>query len=379
MELSDCRKRIDELDDQIAQCFQERMRISEEVGRIKRERNLPTFVPQREREILARVSKAVAPELGGYVRMLYAALLDVSRAHQQNSNAVEGELSKSIQTARLLTPPNFPDIATVAVQGEEGANAQVAAEHFFQVPEITYVRSFAGVAQAVEKGLCKYGVLPVENSNFGTVGQVYDLMLEHKFYIARSAKMQITHSLLARPGVALENLREVYSHPQALGQCEQFFRDHPRIKPIPAENTAGAAEMVANAGRDDIGALASRNCARLYNLAILADNVQNGANNYTRFICISKNMQIYPGASRISLVLALPHRPGALYQILSKFAALGLNLLKLESRPAPGSDFEFRFYFDLAAQECTPSVLHLLDGLAADLDTFNFLGWYSEN
>ncbi len=378
MELTDCRKRIDELDEQIAKCFEERMRISEQVGKVKRAANMPTFVPQREREILAHVSRSVAPELAGYVRVLYATMLDVSRAHQIDTNSEAGTLSPIILAARASTPAQFPKMATVAVQGEEGAYAQQAAEHFFEVPEITYVRNFAGVAAAVEKGLCDYGILPVENSNFGTVGPVYALMLEHQFHIARSLRMHVAHNLLARKGTRLDDLREVYSHPQAIGQCEKFFRDHPKIKAIPAENTATAATMVAHSERTDIAAIASKNCAKLYGLDILQENIQSSANNYTRFICISKNLEVYPGASRISLVLSLPHRPGSLYAVIAKFAALGLNLLKLESRPAPGSDFEFRFYFALAAPDCSEHVLKLLDNLNAELDTFNFLGWYTE-
>ncbi|MBR0458034.1 MAG: chorismate mutase [Victivallales bacterium] len=378
MELSDYRAKIDELDDQIVRCFQERMKCSEEIGNIKREKHQPTFVPQREREILARVSKAVPPELAGYVRVLYATLMDVSRARQIETSHEAGDLSQSILHARENTPALFPTLATVAVQGEEGAYAQIAAEHFFDVPEITWVKNFEGVATAVEKGLCRYGILPVENSNYGTVGPVYSLMLEHKFFIARSLKMHIAHHLLAPQGTRLEDIREVYSHPQALGQCEKFFREHPKVKAVPVENTATAAAMVAMSSRNDIAAIASQNCAKLYNLTSLSQDIQTSANNYTRFICISKDLEIYPGASRISLVLSLPHRPGSLYAVIAKFAALGLNLLKLESRPAPGSDFEFRFYFDLAAQDCSPHILTLLDNLNAELEPFHFLGWYSE-
>ena len=195
----------------------------------------------------------------------------------------------------------------------------------------------------------------------------------------RSLKLHIRHSLVARPGATLDGIREIISHEQALGQCSEFLKAHPEIKAIPVENTAIAAKQVAESGRSDIAAISSIRCAELYNLSVLSDHVQNNENNYTRFICISKELELYPGANRISIMLSLSHRPGALYGIIAKFAALGLNLTKLESRPIPGSDFEFLFYFDLESSVDNPETLSILNELAAaPSERFAFLGNYSE-
>ncbi|NLF93963.1 MAG: bifunctional chorismate mutase/prephenate dehydratase [Oligosphaeraceae bacterium] len=378
MDLNECRAKIDAIDDSMLKLFVERMQVAHDVAQYKQQNHLPVGDPAREREILVRMAKAAGPALAGYTQRLYAMLFDVSRAYQHELKQPNGGISSQIQKAYADTPAEFPNMASVAVQGTDGAYSEFAAERCFGLPEITWVRSFSGVAQAVEKGLCKYGILPVENSNYGTVGAVYDLMQQHKFHVVRSLKLHIAHALLALPGAKLENIKEIISHEQALGQCEKFLNAHPSIKVTSVENTAVAAKMVVESNRKDIAAIASKNCAKLYNLAVLSDDVQNSPNNYTRFICIAKDLMIFPGATRISLLLSLPHRPGALYSVIAKFAALGLNLLKLESRPMPGSDFEFRFYFDIAAPERSAAVLRLLDELESELENFTFLGWYSE-
>lgn len=160
---------------------------------------------------------------------------------------------------------------------------------------------------------------------------VYDLMTQHNFRIVRSVRIKVDHNLLANPGAKLENICEIYSHEQAISQCAHFLQGLPNVKVIRCENTAVAARMVAESGRDDVAALSSRACRELYGLDCLAASVQDQGNNFTRFICIAKNLEIYPGADRTSLMMVLPHHPGSLYKVLSRFNALGVNMNKLES------------------------------------------------
>ena len=243
-----------------------------------------------------------------------------------------------------------------------------------------YFNSFEKVFEAVEKGLCAYGVLPVENSAAGSVTAVYDLMQKHSFHIVRAVRLRVDHVLLALPGVKLSDVREVASHPHALAQCTAFFKAHPEIKAVPAANTAVAAKEIAASGRRDVAVIASRLCAELYGLQVVAEKIQDTISNYTRFICISKGLEIFPDASKISIMLSLPHRPGSLAEIISKFAAIDVNLTKLESRPVPGVDFEFRFIFDFEASPSDGSVLSLLSELSLDpeIEHFAFLGAYGE-
>jgi len=190
--------------------------------------------------------------------------------------------------------------------------------------------------------------------------------------------MKIDHCLLANPGSAKGDIREIFSHEQAIAQCSEYLQKMKNVKVTVCENTAAAAQLVAQSGRKDAAAISSQYCAELYGLEVIDGDVQNSASNFTRFICISKDLEIYPGADKISIMLALPHRPGSLYETISRFSAMGLNLTKLESRPIPDRDFEFMFYFDMEASLLSEGVISLLGSLASDCDQFDFLGSYSE-
>ena len=372
------RKEINQLDDQLAAIFAQRMQTALAIAAYKKENNLPVLDRGREREILSRVTARCGDDLAVYTKMLFTTLFDLSRSYQQRYLAADTQLTNRIARAIAQTPPLFPKKAVVACQGVEGAYSQQACDKLFPLADILYFNHFENVFQAIDKGLCQYGILPIENSSYGSVAEVYDLMKKYSFSIVRSTQLQIDHRLLAKPGVAMDEIREIFSHEQALGQCSNFLKSLPQVKITVCENTAKAAEMVRDSARRDIAAISSPSCAELYDLAVVQDRVQNNDNNYTRFICISKNLEIYPGADRISLMLNLPHRPGALYAMIAKFSALGLNLTKIESRPIPGTDFEFLFYFDLDASIYAEEAIKLLSELDAGPDPFIFLGSYRE-
>lgn len=378
MELNEAREKINEIDEQLVKLFSSRMELSSKIAEYKAEKNLPILDRTREREVLNKVADLSGPELENYSKVLFSTLFDLSRSYQNRLTKSESPLGAQIQEALENTPKQFPTKVVAACQGVEGAYSQQACDKIFSLPNIMYFRTFEGVFQAVEKGLCQYGILPIENSTAGSVNAVYDLMSRYHFYIARSIRLRIEHSLLARTAVPLSKIKEVVSHEQAISQCSAFLKNHPEIKVTVVENTAAAAKMVAESDRDDLAAISSRSCAELYGLCALSDTVQNSENNFTRFICISKELEIYPGAGKTSLMLTVPHRPGSLYGVIARIAALGMNLTKLESRPIPGKDFEFMFYFDLDASIYNPEVVRLICELDSDLDEFAYLGSYSE-
>ena len=233
--------------------------------------------------------------------------------------------------------------ATIACQGVEGAYSQIAANALFKQPDIIYMRTFDGVFRAVNNGLCRYGVLPLENSNAGSVTDVYDLMKTHKFFIVRSVKVPIFHMLLQKTKTSVEKIKEIYTHEQAARQCSKFLEQNDYIKINLSANTAAAAQFVAESERTDIAAIASENCIQLYNLTASSKNIQNNNNNYTRFICISKECEIFDNADRISLMLSLENKAGALYEVIKQFAEHQLNLIKLESRPIADTDLSLCF------------------------------------
>ena len=289
-----------------------------------------------------------------------------------------GELTATVEAALERGKGEFPRSALVACQGTEGANSQAAAEKLFPRGNLMYFKTFEAVFDAVASGLCKYGVLPIENSSYGSVTEVYDLKRKYRFSIVRSVRLKIDHRLLAKPGTKLEDIREIVSHEQAIGQCSEFLKKLSGVKVTVCENTAVAAQMVSSTSRNDIAAISAPACAALYGLSVLKTDISNSDSNFTRFICIAKQLEIYPGANKMSLMLNVQHKPGALYSMIAKFSALGLNLTKLESRPLAGTDFEFMFYFDLDASVYDEAALQLLSELDAGPETFTYLGSYSE-
>ncbi len=377
MDLQELRQEIDQIDAQLVSLMEARMDIATQVAQYKQENNLPILDQKREQEKIERLGAQIRPELAPNIKTIYELLFEQSRLHQQSMLKKHSPLYHSIQDAIQNTPKLFPETASVACQGRVGAYAQIATERLFSQARISYFQNFEGVFSAVESGLCPYGVLPIENSTAGSVTKIYDLMMQHNCHIVRSVRLKIDHCLLSLPEVALSEIREVISHEQALSQCTQYLSDL-GIKVTAVENTALAAQMLQESGRRDLAAISSHNCAKLYGLSTLASDIQNQSNNYTRFICIAKNAEIYPGADRSSLLLVLPHKTGALYRILSHFAALGINLNKLESRPMPQRDFEFMFYFDLETSIYSERFALLLDSLQELCERFHYLGSYSE-
>ena len=378
MDLNELRKEINSIDDQILDLFQRRMEVATQVADYKREHDLPILQPSREREILKKVADKAGPELGGYARVLFSMLIELSKSYQNKRNNKEIELHRRIDEAIETTPRLFPQAPMVACQGVEGANSQIACEKIFKNPFIMYFKTFESVFTAIEQGLCQYGILPIENSTAGSVKKVYDLMIHHNFSIVRTFRLKVDHNLLAKKGAKLEDIKEIYSHEQAIGQCGAFLEKLPGARVIAVENTAVAAQMVAESGRTDVAAISSRSCAELYNLINLAPGIQDKDNNRTRFICISKNLEIYPGADKTSIMMILPHRPGSLYRVLARLYVLGINVTKLESRPIPNRDFEFMFYFDLDTSIYSEEFVQLMCELDDLCEEFKYLGSYSE-
>lgn len=378
MDINGLRKDIDKYDREIAELLTKRMETAAKIGEYKRENKLPVYDASREHELLEHVSGYTEKEISPYMKVIYQTIMDTSRSYQRKLLAGESVLEKAMSAAIEKTDKLFPESAVVACQGVAGAYSQIACEKIFKNPSIMYFANFEDVFRAVDKKLCKYGILPVENSTAGSVNKIYDLMAKYKFHIVRGARIQVGHTLLAKRGVELSQIREIFSHEQAINQCSQFLSEHKEIKVTVCENTAVAARIVAESDRDDIAAISSPACAELYELSVLCDNVCDHIGNYTRFICISKDLEIYPGADKTSLMFKIPHKPGSLYRILARINSLGINLEKLESRPKPGSDFEFMFYFDLGASIYSPELFELICDLERDIDGFKYFGSYTE-
>ena len=377
MELSDIRMKIDDLDEQILDLFLQRMTLAEDVAAYKNEHHLPILNKEREREILANVVEK-AGDKERYAYHLFATMMELSRSRQAELISAPTKVQAQVEASLKAGSEIFPQTGLVACQGVEGSNSQVACDRILPRGHLVYVKTFAAVVSAVESGLCRFGVLPIENSSNGSVRAVYDLLQTHKLSIVRSTRLCIRHELLVKPGTKMSDITEIYSHQQAIGQCSKFLNGLNGVRVIPCDNTAMAAKLVSESDNCHMAAISSHPCAELYGLECINDDIQDSDNNYTRFICIAKDPVIYSGSNRISLIIGCNNRPGALYEILSKLAALGVNMTKLESCPITGRNFEWIFFLELDASVKDPSVMAMLEELERSCASFHFLGSYME-
>ncbi|MBP8639799.1 MAG: chorismate mutase [Oscillospiraceae bacterium] len=376
MKLDDVRKEIDEIDDELLDLFLRRMELAKAAMLQKKQSGKPILDKGRERDILNKVSQK-SGELSVYSRRLFKELMSLSRSYQASAAENETQLSKSIKAA-LVTDAVFPRSARVACQGIEGANSQQAADRLFPHGHIEYYASFEEVAQAVRSGDCDFGVLPIENSSNGSVHAVYDLLKDGSLSVVRSVKLCIHHELLAKPGIALSDVKEIISHEQALGQCSEYLKNLGNSVRITAcANTALAAKIASE--NEGVAAISSLACAELYGLERVAqESIQNSDNNYTRFVCVSAKPAIYPGANRLSFVATLKHEPGELYKLVSIIDAMDVNLSKLESKPIVGRDFDFLFFINVDASVLEPMIITMLEEIERNCQSFVFLGNYQE-
>jgi chorismate mutase/prephenate dehydratase len=234
----------------------------------------------------------------------------------------------------------------VAFQGEKGSFSEDAVVTFFGSVDLLPCHYLQDVFEAVVKDEANFGMIPVENSQAGSINESYDLMLKYELSIFGEVDLKISHCLMALPGETLESINRVYSHPQALAQCDQFL-NRLSVEIVPTYDTAGSAKLIKDKGLENCAAIASKRVSQIYQMKILAENIETNPNNYTKFFVISKQKPEYAPASKTSLVFTTKHVPGALYTCLGAFATRGINLTKLESRPTKDRPWEYLFYVDL--------------------------------
>ena len=377
-EMAGYQARLDELDQQIMEKLRERLDVAEQLAKARQEEGLPLDGLIAERNKLEDITANASESMATYEKLMYNTIRELTRDYQRGHLMADTMLVDSIRRAQEETAPVFPERAVVACQGVQGAYQQQACDRLFSMPKILYMKNFNGVFAAIDKGLCQYGVLPLENSTAGSVNSIYDLMARYRFYIVRSVRLKINHCLLVKKGTRREDIREIFSHDQALLQCEDYLKNFKDLKVTEVPNTAQAAELVANSDRNDVAAIASFECGELYGLTCLEESVQDSANNYTRFICISKKLEIYPGANKTSLLMSVAHKPGALYNVLARLYTLDINMTKLESRPMPDRDFVYRFYFDIEADARSEKFIRLMNQTEQLSQDLRYLGSYSE-
>jgi chorismate mutase/prephenate dehydratase len=368
MDLSTLRDRIDDVDRKIIALIAERLRIVEEVALAKLDAASPFRDREREERLLLRLREH-ATDAGidpHEIERLYRVVMDMSVAHQE-----------ATVRARADAP------LRIAYQGVEGSYSHLAAQRRYAGRAggalLTGHDSFRSAAESVLHGAADLALLPIENTTAGSINETYDLLADGRLHITGEVVASIEHCLLALPGVKLDDIRIVISHPQALAQCQAFFAQHPHLAPKPELDTAGSARRVAQTGDRTLAAIASAAAAKTYGLAILAEGIQTSAGNATRFVEIGLRPAPVPEDARAktSLLIALSDRPGALGEVLMRFAAQGLSLTKLESRPIPHAPFTYRFYVDVLGHVASAPFQAVLDEIRPLTAELHVLGTYA--
>ena len=368
MDLKQLRDGIDEIDSGILSLFMKRMELCRDVADYKRQHCRPVVHGGREKEVIDRIKKLTDnKELENGTTALFTNIMDISKI-LQNRSIITGSDDYS------YTAPDFRGAGKVGCQGTSGANSESAAKTVFGDREFTFYPSFEDVFKAVQAGEVDYGVLPVQNSTAGSVDSTYDLMAKYPFYIVKMVTLEINHCLAAKKGTKLEDITRVYSHKQALSQCEVFL-SRTGLKKHEYSNTATAAEKVLRSS-EPIAAICSVDCAKRLGLEVIARNIADCTINRTQFIIISRDLQVAENSDAVSVMLTIPHREGSLYRLLTKFFVNGMNLLRIESRPIRDGSFDVMFFLDFSGKLSDPSVKAVLRDLEENLSNFRCIGTF---
>lgn len=375
MDLGEIRKKIDALDTQILNLFIERMGLTTEVARYKAENHMVVFQSDREKAIIQNVKANTPDELKKSAAFLFANIMDIGKVSQINA------ITPDIEIPYANKAKERP---AVAVQGIEGAYSHTAAKQLFKSGSISYYAAFHEVFEAVENGDVDYGVVPVENSTAGEVTANMELLERHNVYICNTTTVECAHVLAAKKGVRAEDIKIVFGHEQALRQCGEFFASHPHLTVIPYHNNAAAAKMVAENPSGELGCICSEECAKMHGLGIAQKAVATDPDNSTRFVCISKDIEVYDDADTVAVSLSIPNISGALYRLLTKFAVNGLSMSKIQSKPLPCEvkkkfPDDYMFYIEFNGSIHESKIRKLLQNYRDELNFFKFHGNFKSN
>ena len=339
MSLENLRRKIDAADAEIVHLIAERIKITQEIGKEKRGAGKQIEDRERERKVLENI-RQIAKEKGlsqNDIESIYQQIISISKRRQG---------------------------IVVAFQGEAGSYSEDASLRFFgPSTQAKPFESLDNVFKAVEQDETQFGVVPIENSLEGSISRTYDLFLDSILKVCGEAELRVSHCLIASQKSRLDLIKRVFSHPQALGQCQTFLR-HLGCELIPTYDTAGSVKMIKEKGTTDDGAIASARAAEIYGMKIMAREIEDNPNNFTRFFILSKQDSPPSGNDKTSVVFAVKHQPGALYEFLKAFAARNISLTKIESRPTRQKPWEYNFYLDFEGHRDDKASQEALDGLA---------------
>lgn len=377
-DLLQIRDEIDQVDSEITALYVKRMQLTSEVAEYKIQTGKKVFDKERERAKLEKLSSLVSGSfLKHGIRELFEHIMSISRKRQYqllNEHGVE-------------VPNTFTQVEEISAQGSrivfqgvEGAYAHIAMnEYFGKQTDSFHVDSWREAMEAIQSGEADYAVLPIENSTAGVVAENYDLLIEYDNYIVGEQIIPIRHCLMGLPDAQLSDITSVYSHPQALAQCDRYLQAHEEWDCATESNTAVAACKVKKSGKKNKAAIASALTAQMYGLKILEENIQTNSENSTRFIIVTNKKIFLKDAAKMSICLEVKHQSGSLYHALSHIIYNDLNMNFIQSRPLKereGTNWQYRFFIDFAGSLNDSAVSNALRGLAEECESIRVLGNY---
>lgn len=375
MDLLECRKELDGIDRQIVELFEKRMEICGHVAESKLASGKAVYDGERERQKLEAVGAMAHGDFNRTaVTELFSQMMTISRRYQYKL-LEEGGKSEDLGFRRVEGLP--AEGARIVYQGVEGAYSHGAAlQYFGEAADVYHVEHFGDAMEEVEAGRADFAVLPIENSSAGAVVDLYDILTRYSNSIVAETFLPVNHALLGTAEAKEEQIKTVYSHPQALMQSSGYLNSHRDWKQISMENTAVAARKVLEDGDPTQAAVASEIAGRLYGLKVLKPSIQNNKGNTTRFVILAREQVYRRDAGKISICFELPHRSGTLYNILGHFIFNHVNMVMIESRPIPGRNWEYRFFVDIEGNLEDAAVKNALKGIGAEALNLRILGNY---
>ncbi len=367
---------VEETDEKIAALLKERFSLREQIMKEKMLLGESFYDGNREKNRIEKLTQDTDDDFSRHgLEEVFAHLGAIDRKQRYRLLTMSGSSGKLpfIQVDTLMDSENV----RVVYQGTEGAYSHAALwKYFGEDVNSFHVRRFRDAMEAIAEGAADYAVLPIENSTAGIVGDNFDLLVDFENYIVGDVMIPCEHVLMGLPGASIDQISAVYSHQQALLQCEEYLEQHPGWSLVPYDNTALAARKIAEEGDITHAAIGSEFAAARYGLKILADHIYSDESNATRFLIVTNQRIFLPDAGRISICFELPHYSGSLYNILSHIIYNDLNMVKIESRPIQGKSWEYRFFIDFEGNLNEPSVRNALRGIRSEAINMKILGNY---
>ena len=370
--LEDYRREIDSIDRELIALFEKRMNVAIKVGEYKKERNLPIFNSKREEEVIEKnINLLSNREYSEITRDFFEKVMELSRSLQADlmernkdnikDNIIEGKVK-------------------IGYQGVEGSFSEEALRKYFNsYDSIKNYEEFKDVFVALENNEIQYAILPIENSYTGAITEVYDLLVKYNFYIVGEECIKIDQNLMGISGANIEEIEEIYSHPQGFEQSRGFLSRYDNIKLIPYHNTAISAKLVSDLKDKKKAAIGSKRAANIYGLSILKENINDKKDNHTKFIIIGKELKYNDSSNKISVVFSLEDKAGTLYKLLRHFAENHINMIKIESRPNKHESWKYLLYVDFEGNLNNDLVKNALELIEKNSGYFKIIGNYKNS